>query len=565
MSPLNDITHLPRNNTQSRPWLRRREALLLAAVLAVAAGMRLYDLQRLPPGLWFDEGLAGLNALSILHDKRFRLYSDNREFFDGAPTNAEEPMYHYLAALFVAILGPTVPALRLTSAVIGIATVGAFYGMVRTIWDGQRALLAALLLAVFRWHVHFSRTAFRTILVPLFACLFFWLWWQGVERKSRAWLIGAGIVLGLGFYTYFAFQLILPAWLCYWLVRWVREKARRHDLLQGLIWPLGAAVVVALPLVGYLAANPDVARGRMGSLSIFTQGPDSSAQRQLAPEQRGDTRMELLAKNLWFNVRQFWGRGDHVAKHNVPYMAVFDPAAGAVFAVGILATVIGLARDHRNVLIVLWAVWLACASIFSLGAPNLLRTLGMTPAVILILAQGYWSVHAAIAKHSRVVSWIVLGGLVAAFAGNEAYRYFALWRNNPYAAREFNAPYRELAALITAHLGECEVHIPRDHARHCTLRYLLYGRTNVREMKRPDSLTRDEAGNRLRVLIATDWTFSAAGARSESNWTRWFPGARIVWESSDGAFYAVEIPAGDLLTRERAEEAARYLGMDETR
>ncbi|MCX8037092.1 MAG: glycosyltransferase family 39 protein [Candidatus Sumerlaeia bacterium] len=556
---------LSSGNTSSPPLPWRREALLLAAVLAVATAMRLYDLDRLPPGLWFDEGLAGLNGLSILHEKHFRLYSDNREFFGGAPTYAEEPMYHYLAALAVAVFGPTVLALRLTSAMVGILTVGAFYGMVRTLWDAQRALLAALLLAVFRWHVHFSRTAFRTILVPLFACLFFWLWWRGVERKSRTWLIVAGVVLGLGFYTYFAFQLILPAWLCYGLVRLWRERDRRRELVLDLIWPLGVAILVALPLAGYLSANPDVARGRMGTLSIFTQGPDSPAQQQLAPEQRGNTPMELLAKNVWFNIRQFWGRGDHVAKHNVPYMSVFDPVSGAVFAVGIWAALTGLVRDHRNALILLWTAWLACASIFSLGAPNLLRTVGMIPPVILILTQGYWYVRMIIAKHSRVASYIVLGGLVAGFAGNEIYRYFVLWRNNPHVAREFNTTYREVADLITTRLGDCEVHIPRDHFRHCTLQYLLYGQTHVREMKRPDSLARNEVSARPRVFIATDWTFSASGARKESDWTRWFPRAQIIWESSDGTFFAVQIPADNLLTRERAEEAARRLGMDETR
>jgi len=54
-----------------------------------------------------------------------------------------------------------------------------------------------------------------------------------------------------------------------------------------------------------------------------------------------------------------------------------------------LATVIGIRRDSRNVLLLLWVACLACASIFSFGAPNMLRTLGMVPAVVLILLNGY--------------------------------------------------------------------------------------------------------------------------------------------------------------------------------
>jgi len=550
--------------TASHPWPKWAEPLLLAGLLALAGGLRFYDLNRLPPGLWFDEGLDGLNGLSILHERHVRLYFDNREFFDGRATNAEEPMFAYLLALSIAALGPTVLALRVVSALIGVLTVGVFYGMVRTIWDRRMALLAALLLAMLRWHVHFSRTAFRTILVPLFACLFFWLWWSGIERKQKWRLILPGAVLGLGFYTYFAFQLIVPAWLCYWLVRWWRERDRRAELWRGLLWPAAGAFVVLLPLIAYFAANPDVAMGRVGNLSVLEWNP--SALQPLRPEQRAASPGGQLALNLWANVRQFWQRGDPVAKHNVPFMAVFDPLTSIVFALGLLATLWGVRRDSRNALILLWAGWLACASIFSLGAPNLLRTLGMVPAIALILANGYRLIGRAIeTRLSRPTAAFALVMLLGWFGANETHRYFVLWQRDRLVPAEFLTPYRQLGEAIVTYFDGDDVHIPGDLYRHCTLRYLLYGRKNVHEMRMPDSFVREAGATRDRVLICSPWTFPSYGRLGGPGPLRWFPNGRMVWGMPGAPFIAFKIAAQDLMTRERAEEAIRGFQINPTR
>jgi len=524
---------------------RRREALCFVAILVLAAALRFYDLNRLPPGLWFDEGLNGLNALSILHDHPFRLYFDNREFFDGRTTNSQEPMFHYLLALAVALMGPSVLALRVVSAAVGVATVGIFYGLVRAVWDSRRAALAALLLAVLRWHVHFSRTVFRTVLVPLFACLFFWFWWVGFARRRKSHLVAAGLFLGLGFYTYPAFELVVPAWLCWAALLWWREKDRRGEVVRALSWAAVSAAVVLAPLVVYFALHPDVAAGRVGTLSIFERGWGEG--------------FRLLAGNLWDNIRHFWWRGDHVAKHNVPYMAVFDPLTSLFFALGIVATLIGARRDPRDALPLLWAAWLACASIFSFGAPNLLRTLGMVPAVVLILVSGYELAAKAVERRfSRSAAVVVLAILVTWFSAQEIYRYFVLWRRDPRVALEFNAPYRQMGEAVVRWGDGVDVHIPGDYYHHCTIRYLLWGRRNVYELRIPGSLARGPGAPRDRVLIYSRWTFPQL-ERGVDLPMVWFPHGRLVWSDSFGLFRGYWIPAGDLMAGDLAAKAVRGL------
>ena len=95
-------------------WQR---SLLLVTVL-VAAFLRLYQLDLLPPGLFYDEAYNGLDVRGILSGAQFPLY------FSG--NNGREPLFLYLQSLVVAGLGYTPYALRVTAALIGIASVGRF-------------------------------------------------------------------------------------------------------------------------------------------------------------------------------------------------------------------------------------------------------------------------------------------------------------------------------------------------------------------------------------------------------------------------------------------------------
>lgn len=102
----------PGHNRRSTPaWI----LWSLAVVTLVAAFLRLWQLDQLPPGLFFDEAYNGLDARAVADGERFPLY------FAG--NNGREPLYLYLQAVAVKLLGPSAYALRLTSALIGILTV----------------------------------------------------------------------------------------------------------------------------------------------------------------------------------------------------------------------------------------------------------------------------------------------------------------------------------------------------------------------------------------------------------------------------------------------------------
>ena len=243
------------------PWI-------LLLILVVAALLRFPALDRVPPGFQFDEGYNAHDALRVLQGDRPIFLPEN---------GGREVLYTYLQALAMALFGPNVVALRLTSAVLGLLTVAATFFLVRLMWRDQEpsstllGLLTATVVAVTYWHVHFSRYGIRAISLPLLEVLLFYAFWQGCcipatgggARRMIWWVVG-GVLLGLGPYTHPAgrfLPFILGAFVVYYALS-------RRVWPRALLWQLlvmGAiALVMFIPLGSYFLHNPDAFSGHAG-------------------------------------------------------------------------------------------------------------------------------------------------------------------------------------------------------------------------------------------------------------------------------------------------------------
>ena len=95
------------------------EHIILFAILSLAFFLRIYKLDQIPFGLWYDEADNGLSALRLLNDPGyFPLFAESTNL----PAH-----FIYLNALAIKLFGASVFALRLVSVIFGVATVGAGY------------------------------------------------------------------------------------------------------------------------------------------------------------------------------------------------------------------------------------------------------------------------------------------------------------------------------------------------------------------------------------------------------------------------------------------------------
>ena len=227
----------------------------LAAILVLAALVRLYRLADIPNGFSPDEASYGYNGYSLLLTGRDRfghalpLFTDN--FGDLIATS-----YMWLTAPAIALFGLGEFAVRLPAALIGTATVYALYRLGAAVAGRGTGLLAALLLAISPWHVQVSRYAERSPLLALCFCLGLLFMWRWRERGGH-YLAWSALCFGLCFYTYAAARVFVPLFVAGAILLYRRElRAAGREALAAM----GILLVLALGAVPHWLSPAGMAR-----------------------------------------------------------------------------------------------------------------------------------------------------------------------------------------------------------------------------------------------------------------------------------------------------------------
>lgn len=406
------------------------EWFLLLVVTILPAALRLYALDRLPPGLYHDEAYNGLDALNVIRGSRPIFFEAN---------NGREPLFIYLAAWSVSCLGRSPLAIRWVAALLGTLTVPATYGMARELLGRREALWTALVTAITFWHLNLSRVGFRAVSLPLLTALCLWFLARGLHRNRLLDFGLGGVWLGLSFYSYLAARFLPIAfalWILYWL--WRRQPIN----WRGLALFFAVALIIASPLLVYAVQHLDSFLERSMQVSIFN--PDIN---------QGDF-VGTLLRHVGKTLGMFNWRGDFIPRHNLPDRPVFDFAMGLCFLLG-LATALRRAfeRQEYALLLIYWMVMLI-PTILAEDAPHFLRAVGILPVLFVFPAIGLktlWeALRARTAKQIASLAVVLLLGWSLYATVND---YFFHHVRSEAAYYNFETGAVELAAQVNRFVG----------------------------------------------------------------------------------------------------------------
>ncbi len=150
--------------------LEKNSIFYLLGIVAIAFILRTVFLGTIPNGFFCDEASNAYDSYSILKTLKDQ-HGVFLPFFTRSIDDYREALFVFLTIPFIKLFGLNEFAARFPSAVIGAITVVVLYYLVQEFFDNKTALVASLLLAISPWHIHFSRIAFRAILIPLLFCL----------------------------------------------------------------------------------------------------------------------------------------------------------------------------------------------------------------------------------------------------------------------------------------------------------------------------------------------------------------------------------------------------------
>lgn len=349
----------------SRRW---KERALVLALLLLGAGLRLWNVGVVPPGLYHDEAQHGLDALEVLEDGRLPLYFP--------ANNGREPLFIYLVTVSVALLGRSPMAIRLPAFFVGFLTLAATYDLAKVLWGQRAGRWALAVLACTFWHVHLSRVGFRAVLLPLFTALFLAQVARALRtRRYRHWL-AAGALYGASWYTYMAARFTPVAMGVMVLYGLLFHCQQIRGMWRGALIFCIAALVVLSPLGIYTLIYPDIVLSRSGQVSI------------LSPEINNGDLWGTLAKHILRTVEMFFVRGDRIWRHNLAWRPVWEPALGLAFVIGVGVALAGFRRNVGAALALLWTATMALPTLLAEDAPHFLRGVGVLPTAVLFPVLG---------------------------------------------------------------------------------------------------------------------------------------------------------------------------------
>ena len=342
------------------PWL------VLLAILVLAAGLRLYNLDELPAGLWFDEADNLFQAREYARDPgHIPVY---------APSTNLPTMFLVPIAAVVKLAGVAITTPRLVAAAFGLLGIVATFLFVRHLLGTSAALIAAFLVAVMRWDLNWSRIGMHGITGVLFAALTGWLTLRAIRtgRTSDYAFAGASLGLGMWFYSPFRmFPLVIGFILLLHLLV-SRPNLRRY--VVNVVVMVMLALFVAAPVLQYAMENSEQFLERTETTSLFNLTP------------REDWSSRILS-SLDRHVLMFNVEGDPNPRHNLPDAPMLDRITGAMFLLGFFFALIRW-RSVALFTLPFWVFFMVLPGVLTVPweAPQSLRSILVIPAVAALAA-----------------------------------------------------------------------------------------------------------------------------------------------------------------------------------
>ena len=233
---------------------RRRETLALVLILLLAAGLRLGQLDTVMPEMTSDHVEKIRDAWRVNRGELNVFFANN---------GGREPLQMYAMALLAQLpgLGFNFYTLKLLSALEGIVAVLLLYWTGCALIGGREGrlvgLLVGALVAVGYWHILLSRLGLRIVLTTGVAALLLLFLWRALRHNRRGDFLAAGLVIGLGLYTYQATRmlpLVVVTGVALTLL-W-RAGGQRLPLLRNVAALALIALVAFVPLGGFALEYP---------------------------------------------------------------------------------------------------------------------------------------------------------------------------------------------------------------------------------------------------------------------------------------------------------------------
>ncbi|MBI2599767.1 glycosyltransferase family 39 protein [Candidatus Daviesbacteria bacterium] len=368
-------------------------------IVLIAAFLRIYKIDVVPPSLNWDEAAGGYNAYVIANWGKDEWKASFPLVFTSFRDD-KHPVHIYITAIFVKLLGLSDFTTRLPGVTIGILSVIVIFYLARIIFKNDlAALFSALFLAVSPYHLHFSRGLWEVNFALFFFMLGLLLFYLVLEKRN--WLINiAFLSFGLSMISYHSSKIVVPIvalLLC--VVNFKNLKASRNFYSGLFIFLIFIVLMIIDPrLLGTARAKQtQLNQEDFEKTSIYKSTKNSNL-----------ARGEILIKNYLshFTFQYLFLSGDQSPRNSVKVYGEFYKIDTILISVGFFYLL--KLKSKIKLTILLWLFLSPLPASLVAGSPSATRAVFMMGSMHLISALGAARILQLFKSRLRVLALFII-------------------------------------------------------------------------------------------------------------------------------------------------------------
>lgn len=437
--------------------------IIFGLIILTAIFFRFYKLNSLPPGVFTDEAANGLDIFRILQNQDYRIIYDTN--------GPREALFFYMQAVFVYFMGNTGLALRMAPALMGVVSVIAVFFATKEWTNRRTALFASFLFAISPWVVIIQRDGFRASLVPLFVALVLLFAAKAYTKGKYLYYILAGVFMGLGFYTYNSFSMMLVVMVLGVVYLVIMRRKWLMQNWKKLLLSLAVFGITAIPII--------YANIKLSENSFSRSSDVSFLNKDLNKGQPVQALLSSTAKTLL----QYNFYGDENSRHNIPGQPYLNTFVGLMFILGIVVSVYNFKKPRYAFLLIILSAMLLPTILSASAIPHGLRSIGTAVPVFMLVGVGanymlfIWYKTFPVNRLARIVGVTIICVLLA-LSLVQAYRqYFLAWAQDEQTFKAYNESANTIAKyLIKNNQSSIKNYIVINEYESMPIKYLTNGK-----------------------------------------------------------------------------------------
>jgi len=516
---------------------KTKKYILIFAIVVLAFFLRFYNIEQTPPGVYPDEAVNGIDAMTAITTGDFRWFY---------PANqGREGFFMNWIALFFMLFGVSITTLKLPAIICGTITVIGTYLLTRELFNKERlALISSFLVAVSFWAINFSRISFRANMLPAILVFSFYFLWKGINKKEqhpslseypisipgRSLLKGTptstaesssrdsagkkqsrsplfslsfkkrdsdqeymsylyfaigGFIFGIGMHSYIAWR-IAPAILIVTLISFILSRPEfLKTYWRAILIFLVSSLIAAAPMFYTFYTHPQYLESRSDNVSV------------LSPKVNQGRPVETFTKSLGLSLVKYNFWGDQNWRHNYPPYPILDPISGIAFLFGIFYSLLKLLRflylrfqkkiqapkmDVHVFLLSWFFLMLAPEFMTAEGLPHALRAIGTLPVTFIFAGLTFEFFLSRGEQHTylykEIVNILLIFILVSVGIFNTV-KYHIFWAKKIETARSFESVLIDVSDYIKTVPEQKEIYVITGSMQRIPIRLFNWERKNV--------------------------------------------------------------------------------------